>query len=104
VPVALDLPVRAHGLLHLGDRLTLTGWAQVEWSALTSDARQDGASSLGFVDALQAGAAVIVGRRTAANGASVMRLTVGGLYQEMNGVRIVSIMLGFGQAHDPWNQ
>jgi hypothetical protein len=104
VPAAADLPVRLVGVVHAGDRLTLAGWAQAEWYTMTEDSRRSGSSSLSFADAAELGVALLWAQRTPANVGFGWGIWLGGLYQEQNDTRILSFMLGFGQAHNPWNQ
>lgn len=105
VPFAVDLPLRLVGVAHAGDRVAVAGWAQVEWYAATSESRRSGSPSLGFVDAAELGAALVwTGPRIAANAGLGTGLWLGGIVQEQNGTRILSIMIGLGGAKNPWNQ
>jgi hypothetical protein len=103
VPFALDVPVRLVAAAHVGDRLTLMLWGQTEWNFLTKKVRQHGSPTISFADAVQAGATIVLGRRSAANEKLGTGWSVGGLYQEQDGAKIASFMIGFGQAQNPWN-
>jgi hypothetical protein len=101
-PFAIDLPVRLVGIAHAGDRVSVEGWAQLTWFASTEASRGAGSPSVGFADAAELGGALVWGTRAAANGGFGAGLWLGGLYQEQNGTRIVSIMVGLGAARNPW--
>jgi hypothetical protein len=104
VPFALYVPARAQAIVHAGDKITLSLWGQPEWYFLTEDVRQDGSKSLDFADGLQAGATLVWGDRYPANGKMTMGWSLGGVYQELNGTTIMSVVVGFGAAQHAWNE
>jgi hypothetical protein len=103
VPVRLVVPVRLQGFAYLGDRATVTAWTGVGWSFALEDGAADPPGVLGSVDVVEAGLVLLWGARSpGVGGASAWSL--GAVARGADGVHTFSLLIGFGQASNPWLQ
>jgi hypothetical protein len=100
LPMVLELPLRTSAQLIVSARLTVLGWAQVDW-LFGSEARQDGSISFPFADAAQAGLCLFIDLGWRPPGQTPPRLVLGAIGFEALGGRAIMLTLGLGTAQEP---